>query len=93
MTLTIRFDRRTCAGFFSCVAVDPEDFEEDRPAAKSVLVGAEEVREGLYETKVPDEARRRAMEAAHVCPVDAIQVLDEEGQVIEGPTRLHADDG
>lgn len=82
----IVFDRESCSGFFSCVKVSKafEEGEDD----KSILVGATEVGQDLFEKEIGQEQLEDAIEAANVCPVDVIKVLDDDGQVIAGPDKL-----
>lgn len=82
----IVYDRQSCSGFFSCVKVS-DDFVEGEED-KSVLVEGTEVTEDLFEKEIGEEQLEAAIEAAKVCPVDVIKVLDDEGTVIAGPDEL-----
>lgn len=88
-TPRIVLDRQTCSGFFSCVKVSDHFArgEDD----KSDLVDGTEERADVWAKDVPDEDLEAAREAAHVCPVDAIQVLDDEGNLVAGPKTLPID--
>jgi len=65
--LTVRIDRTICVGFGDCVTAAPQAFEQDA--------------EGIAELRAEADAvdRERLLEACAACPVDAIIVLDAEG--------------
>jgi ferredoxin len=77
--MRIEFDRDTCIGMFQCVA-EYDAFERDEDAGKAVLVGADEVEDGLVSLDVPEGDELDAKFAARACPVDAIRVIDDEGE-------------
>jgi ferredoxin len=77
----IVYDRDTCIGMFQCVD-EWENFEKDVDAGKAVLVGGEETEEGVYELEVPEGAELDAEFAARVCPVDAIELYDDDGEQV-----------
>ena len=79
--MRIEFDRDTCIGMFQCVA-EWDGFEKDESAGKAVLVDGEEREEDVFSREVPDGAEADAEFAARVCPVDAIQVYDDDGEQI-----------
>jgi ferredoxin len=79
--MKVRFDRDTCIGMFQCVA-EWDAFRKDEDAGKAVLEGGEEVEDGVYEREVPDDAELDAKFAARACPVDAIEVYDDDGEQI-----------
>lgn len=68
--LTVRIDRRTCIGSGSCVTIAPEVFELDSTLVVSFVPGA------------PEIPRERLLEACAVCPVDALDALDENGESV-----------
>ena len=77
--MQIEYDRDTCIGMFQCVE-EWDAFERDEDAGKAVLTGATEREEGLFVRDVPAESELDAKFAARACPVDAIRVLDDEGE-------------
>jgi ferredoxin len=77
--MQIEFDRDTCIGMFQCVA-EWDAFERDEDAGKAILQGSEEVEDDLFVRDVPDGAELDAKFAARTCPVDAIRVVDEDGE-------------
>ncbi len=82
----IVYDRQSCSGFFSCVKVSDDFIEGDED--KSVLVDGTETSEDLFEKEIGEDRLEDAIEAANVCPVDVIKVLDDDGEVIAGPDKL-----
>ena len=66
---------------FQCVA-EWEAFREDQDAGKAVLQGSEEVEDGVFEREVPADAELDAKFAARTCPVDAIEVYDDDGEQV-----------
>lgn len=66
--LTVRIDRLLCVGFGDCIDEAPEAFEFDDEGIAVFAEGAETTN------------RERLLEACEVCPVDALTVLDEEGE-------------
>ncbi|MUV58555.1 ferredoxin [Halogeometricum rufum] len=79
--MKIRYDRDTCIGMFQCVD-EWEAFEKNLDAGKADLVGAEEVEEDVFELEVPEDAEFDAKFAARVCPVDAIELYDDDGEQV-----------
>jgi ferredoxin len=77
--MRIEFDRDTCTGMFQCTA-EWEAFEENREDGKADLVGSEEESEDLFVREIPEDAEFDAKMAARVCPVDAIEVYDDDGE-------------
>jgi ferredoxin len=77
--MQIEFDRDTCIGMFQCVA-EWDAFERDEDAGKAVLRGSEAVEADLFVREVPEDAELDAKFAARTCPVDAIRVVDEDGE-------------
>ena len=77
--MRVRFDRDTCIGMFQCV-VEWDAFRKDEDAGKALLEGGEEVEEGVFEREVPEDAELDAKFAARTCPVDAIEVYDDDGE-------------
>ena len=79
--MKVRFDRDTCIGMFQCAA-EWEAFEKDEDAGKADLAGSEEVEPDVFEVEVPDGEEFDAKFAARVCPVDAIEVYDDDGEQV-----------
>jgi len=77
--MRIEYDRDTCIGMFQCVA-EWDAFERDSDAGKAVLADSEERTEGTFVREVPDDAELDAKFAARACPVDAIEVYDDDGK-------------
>jgi ferredoxin len=85
--MRVKFDRDTCIGMFQCVA-EWDGFEKDTDAGKAVLVDGEETTDGeetmddVFVVEVPEGEEFDAKFAARVCPVDAIEVYDEDGEQV-----------
>ena len=79
--MRVKFDRDTCIGMFQCVA-EWDGFEKDMNDGKADLVGGEEEAEDVFVVDVPDGEELDAKFAARVCPVDAIEVYDDDGEQI-----------
>jgi len=79
--MRVKFDRDTCIGMFQCVA-EWDAFEKDLDDGKADLNGAEETDEDVFEVEVPDDEEFDAKFAARVCPVDAIEVYDDDGDQV-----------
>jgi len=68
--LTLRIDRNTCMANASCVKIAPEVFRVDEESICAFVEPATEIE------------RERLVEACRICPVDALIVLDEQGNQI-----------
>jgi ferredoxin len=79
--MRVVFDRDTCIGMYQCVD-EWAKFEENRDDGKADLVGAEETEADVFELEVPEGEEFEAEFAARVCPVDAIEVYDDDGEQI-----------
>ncbi|WP_123536923.1 ferredoxin [Halosimplex salinum] len=79
--MRIEYDRDTCIGMFQCVA-EWDAFERDTDAGKAVLADSEEAEEDIFVREVPEDAEMDAKFAARACPVDAIEVYDDDGEQI-----------
>ena len=77
--MKVRFDRDTCIGMFQCVA-EWDAFQKDESAGKADLAESEEVDEDIFEREVPADAELDAKFAARACPVDAIEIYDDDGE-------------
>lgn len=67
--LEVRIDRDLCVGFGDCIAAAPEAFELDDDGI-AVFLRPENV------------SRETLLEACTSCPVDAITVRDERGELL-----------
>jgi ferredoxin len=65
--LTVRIDRATCIGSGNCIKVAPELFQLD---SENVVA---------FQGNVAALEGDRVLEACQVCPVDALIVLDADG--------------
>ncbi len=71
----IVFDRDTCIGVLSCLAVDEKHWEAAEGEPKVDLKGADYDEESERWTLIIDEeGYQAAKDAAEVCPVNAIEV-------------------
>ena len=68
--LTIRIDRSMCIGSDSCTKLAPEIFELGEDTIVTFLAPAPDIEQG------------RLLEACSICPVDALIVIDKDGQQI-----------
>lgn len=68
--LTVRLDRHLCVGFGDCIEQAPDFWEWDD--------------EGVVAFKEPRPSidRERLILSCDVCPVDALTVIDENGDTI-----------
>lgn len=77
--MRVEYDRDTCIGMFQCVD-EWEGFEKNLDAGKAELVDGEETDDGVFVREVPEDAELDAKFAARVCPVDAIRIVDDDGE-------------
>jgi ferredoxin len=75
----IEFDRGTCIGMYQCVD-EWDAFEKNMDEGKADLVGSEEREDDVFVREVPEDAEFEAEFAARVCPVDAIELFDDDGE-------------
>jgi len=75
--LTIRIDRTSCIATANCIKAAPEVFKLDDEKISSFI-------EPLTETLPTGRQveRERIIEACSLCPVDALQVFDENNKQI-----------
>lgn len=64
---------------FQCVD-EWEGFEKNVDDGKADLVDGEETDDGVFVREVPEDAEFDAKFAARVCPVEAIRILDDDGE-------------
>jgi len=79
--MKIEFDRDTCIGMFQCVE-EWDAFEKDMDDGKADLADSEEIEEDLFVAEVPEDAEFDAEFAARTCPVDAIELYDDDGEQV-----------
>lgn len=79
--MRIEFDRRTCSAWFQCVQ-HWDAFEMNIAESKADLEDAEEIEDDLFARAVPEAVEEDAKNAAEACPVDAIEVYDDDGNQI-----------
>jgi len=77
----VKFDRDTCVGMYQCVA-EWDAFEKNMNDGKADLRGSEEEAEEQFVVEVPDGEEFDAKFAARVCPVDAIEVYDDDDEQV-----------
>ncbi|MCO8265727.1 ferredoxin [Haloferax prahovense] len=77
--MKVEYDRDTCIGMFQCVD-EWEGFEKNVDDGKADLVDGEETDDGVFVREVPADAEFDAKFAARVCPVEAIRILDDDGE-------------
>ncbi|ADE04297.1 MULTISPECIES: ferredoxin [Haloferax] len=77
--MRVEYDRDTCIGMFQCVD-EWEGFEKNVDDGKADLVDGEETDDGVFVREVPEDAEFDAKFAARVCPVEAIRILDDDGE-------------
>ncbi len=77
--MKVEYDRETCIGIFQCVD-EWDAFQKNLDAGKADLEGAEEVEEDVFVREIPEDAEFDAKFAARVCPVEAIRIIDDDGE-------------
>ena len=66
---------------FQCAA-EWDAFKRNEDEGKADLENSEEVESDVFECEVPGDAELDAKFAARACPVDAIEIYDEDGEQI-----------
>ncbi len=69
--LTVRIDRQTCIASENCVNLAPDVFE----------LGDDHIVDFVGD-RAPEIDRDRLIEACELCPVDALIVIDEDGNPV-----------
>ncbi len=68
--LRIKIDRTTCIGTANCIRVAPDVFELDNGKVCS------------FKESTPDIEKEILVESCSVCPVNALYIVDKEGNQI-----------
>lgn len=68
--LTVRIDRLLCVGFGDCIERAPEVFRFDDETI------------AVFTDSADDADRERVLDACDSCPVDALTVLDHDGEQV-----------
>lgn len=79
--MKVEFDRNACSGWFQCVQ-EWDSFEMNMTAKKADLKDADEREDGHFVLETPTRAEEAAKSAAESCPIDAIRVLNDDGEQI-----------
>lgn len=81
MKVKVKIDENLCIGSGSCVVVASENFELNENG-KAVLKPSEHAKGKGMELilDVNTKGKEKLIEAAKVCPAQAIRVLDENGK-------------
>ena len=77
----IIYDLENCIGVFACVAAHEKRWliGKDEFEGKAVLVGAkQDEKTGFYEVEIEDDELEINLEAARVCPVNVIHIVDKQ---------------
>lgn len=76
MTYKIRHDRNNCIGCTACAALCPEFWEMSAEDGKSDVVGAAMGEDGWEELEISEADFQKNMDAASVCPVNVIHLIN-----------------
>ncbi|KAB1187132.1 MULTISPECIES: ferredoxin [Haloferax] len=77
--MRVEYDRDTCIGIFQCVD-EWDTFQKNLDDGKADLEGAEETDDGVFVLEIPEDEEFDAKFAARVCPVEAIRIIDDDGE-------------
>ncbi len=72
----IVLERQNCIGAGACVLAHPERWALDKNDDKVNLSGARQMGDGSWEIECTEEEFERFMDAATVCPVNVIHIID-----------------
>lgn len=70
MQITVR--REVCVGTTACIDQAPDTFELDKD-------GIVKVKDGFDLSKATEEAKKKIIEGAKACPVNALVIIDDHG--------------
>lgn len=73
--MKILFYRNKCIGCNYCVEAWPERWAMSKRDGKCVLIGGKE-KGGVHQVEVGEHERAGNEQAAEVCPVDVIRIVD-----------------
>ena len=74
----IIYDRENCIGVAACVAVNPEAWDMDEFNKAKLLDGNFNEESGKFERIIGEKDLKVNIEAAQVCPVNIIHIIDLE---------------
>ncbi|MBS3055480.1 MAG: ferredoxin [Candidatus Aenigmarchaeota archaeon] len=74
----IIYEREGCIGVTACVAVNPEAWDMDEFNKAKLLNGNFNEETGKFERIIEEKDLQINMEAAQVCPVNVIHIIDIE---------------
>jgi len=74
----IVYEREGCIGVAACVAVNPEIWEMDEFNKAKLLQGSFNEDTGKFERIIDEKDLKVNIEAAQVCPVNVIHIIDLE---------------
>lgn len=75
----VEFDRENCIGAGACVAANPDAWSIDQDG-KATLKGASyDPEKKIWWVEIEEADAQKHMDAAGVCPVTVIHVIDPEG--------------
>ena len=78
MKYKVIFERKACIGSFACVAANAERWSENDDG-KADLTGSTANGDN-FEVTIEETELEKMMEAAKLCPVNVIHVIDENGK-------------
>ena len=81
--MKIEFNKGKCIGSGACVVSSPYYFELDKNEGKAVLHHSKEIDDNVYSAEVAHGKEKEVIEAAEVCPVNAIRVLKDGKDVVK----------
>ena len=80
----IVYNRSNCIMVASCAAVAPLFYKINEADSKADLINGKEIEPGIFEAEIDEKDLKVNLEAAEVCPVRVIKIIDlETGKEIE----------
>jgi len=80
MGYKIKHDRPNCIGCGACVAVCEKFWKMDNKDNLSDIIGGKRLDDGTEELEISEEDLACNKEAAEVCPVNVIHILNDKGE-------------